>query len=373
MTWNSLLLARDAETLALLQPVLAELDVTVEAASAAQAALMQLGLGRYDLVVCDCDATEESYLLPSVRQASGNNRLVVIAIVNETAAMQAAFNQGANFVLCKPLARDMARRTARAAVCVLHRLARRFPRRTVHSLALVSIDGTPDKAILMQLSEGGMGVQALGPMEVSRSLALRFQLPGTSFSVEATGEIAWADPSGRIGIRFAELSDAARERVRDWVFSDALDGAAGVPELDEEVPTGGRLRVVPAPQKLCAALLDGVIVVAATGIFELVALGLVSNWPHRLMMQASAFAIPALFWTIYQFLFLRSHTPGMHMARRVSIWLAMPRSAWAGLLTAPLRALWIWTSRLSARIDMELAPRTLEPQSSITIQPAMRT
>ena len=370
MAWNALILSSDEAVLGLLQPAMAELEMAGEMAPGASLALLRLEEDKYDAAICDCDAALDPDLLRSVRQASANPKLVVIAVVGEASAMQTAFNQGANFVLCKPLNSEIVWRTIRAATCVLHRLARRFPRRMVHKLSMVTIDGARDAAILMQLGEGGVGIQALEPLEVSRSLQLQFEIPGTLFSVATRGEIAWADPSGRVGIRFMELAADARARIREWVFSDSLD--SGVEADLPPTSGGGRIRLTPGPQRLCAALVDGGIVVAATAMFEIVALGMVRNWPHRMMAQATAMAVPALFWSVYQFLFLHAHTPGTRLARRMGVWLAASGPAWRRAALAPLRKSWGWTARLGARIELDYRRAAGEPETSITIQPAAR-
>ena len=46
-----------------------------------------------------------------------------------------------------------------------------------------------------------MAIQALAPVEASMVLQIRFDLPGTKKRLQLSGEIAWADASGRAGIR----------------------------------------------------------------------------------------------------------------------------------------------------------------------------
>jgi CheY-like chemotaxis protein len=363
MSWKSAVFSRDPEALAMITPSLQDLGIAAETISQQADALLRVGEEKFDAVIFDCDAAEGipfDELLRAIRQGSLNSRLVVIAVVSDPAAMQPAFNQGANFVICKPLAADITRRTLRAATCVLYRMARRYPRRTVNSLSMVTIDDAADSAMIMQLAEGGMGIQALEPLEVSRSLKLRFEIPGTSIKVQATGEIAWADAAGRIGIRFSEIADQDQARLREWIFSDALDAmmptsAASMASgsAASQASIGGRLLLTPAPQRLCAALLDGCIVLGATALFELLVLGLVRTAPHTIMAQATVLAIPCLFWSVYQYLFLRSVTPGTHIARVLSNLLARRNANSASMLLAPVSAVWRSLTKLGARLDMQ--------------------
>src|SRR5258708_6144900 len=124
MTWKSAVFSRDPEALAMVTQSLHELDIAAETFSGQADALQRVAEENFDAVISDCDAAEgirADELLGAIGKGSLNNRLVVIAVVSDPAAMQPAFNQGANFVICKPLAHDITRRTLRAATCVLYR------------------------------------------------------------------------------------------------------------------------------------------------------------------------------------------------------------------------------------------------------------
>jgi CheY-like chemotaxis protein len=383
MAWKSVVFSRDPGVLAAVSPSLSELDIVPEIFSGQTLAIERVSRNKFDAVVFDCDAAvgvPGDELLRSMRQGSLNSRLVVIALVSDPAAMQPAFNQGANFVVCKPLSGEIVRRTLRAATCMLYRMARRHPRRAVNTLSMVTIDGAADKAMIMQLGEGGMGIQALEPLEVSRSLKLRFEVPGTRNLLQATGEIAWADAAGRVGIRFAEIAEQDRDYLREWVFGNALETMAPRSAMSPEqarVSNSGKLFLRPAPQRLAAALLDGAIVLVATAIFELLVLGLVRTTPQAIMVQATALAIPCLFWSVYQYLFLRSVTPGTYLAAEIGTLIAAPgRSAVTEMLLAPIGATWRAIVRLGARIDMQssaMMPLQNTGVAHISIQPPARS
>ena len=317
----------DPEALELVATVQQELGIAGEARSDSTRALAALAADKFDLAICDCDLGVPGggqELLRGLRLVSTNAKLIVVAMVSDAGEMQATFEHGANFVIHKPLSHDVLRRTLRAATCVMQRSARRYPRRDVDSLALVEIDGAPEKAMLTQLCEGGMGVQALEQLEVKRPLHLHFQIPGTEVDVEATGEIAWADASGRVGIRFVEITEGARDQVREWVLNEALDqasratqaAASSVPAAKIESHAPARLLLRSGHPRLLAALLDGGIVLGATALFEGLVLALIRTAPHTLLGQATMVAVPCLFWSIYQYIFLYGATPGARLARK---------------------------------------------------------
>jgi uncharacterized RDD family membrane protein YckC len=96
----------------------------------------------------------------------------------------------------------------------------------------------------------------------------------------------------------------------------ALEG-----EPEEELSASGSfelpLRTAPLPQRLTAALIDGLIVLAATGLFAAVVFRGVATLPHSKPVIGLAVILPVLFWALYQYLFLvyAAHTPGMYMLR----------------------------------------------------------
>jgi uncharacterized RDD family membrane protein YckC len=73
------------------------------------------------------------------------------------------------------------------------------------------------------------------------------------------------------------------------------------------------LLVAPVSQRVQAAVVDGVVVLAACAIFAMIFLRLAGETPHGRMALALASLIPSFFWAVYQYLFLvyAGTTPGM--------------------------------------------------------------
>ena len=93
-------------------------------------------------------------------------------------------------------------------------------RQKVNTPAFASFDGVTGGMIL-DLSEEGMSMQALAPIEASSTLALHLSLGEPATHLETTGYVAWADALGRAGIRFSDLPDHARARLRQWLTQNA--------------------------------------------------------------------------------------------------------------------------------------------------------
>jgi hypothetical protein len=86
---------------------------------------------------------------------------------------------------------------------------------------LVTVDlAFQSGALLLDLSETGIGVQALSSAPAGNTTSLHFELPETGGRVEAIGRIAWTDSSGRLGIRFEEMAEISRVHLAQWLASE---------------------------------------------------------------------------------------------------------------------------------------------------------
>jgi GAF domain-containing protein len=90
----------------------------------------------------------------------------------------------------------------------------------VNTPAFASFDGVTGGMIL-DLSEDGMAMQSIAPLEAHSLVPLHISLGEPAAYLETTGYVAWADALGRAGVRFSDLPDEARERLRDWLTANA--------------------------------------------------------------------------------------------------------------------------------------------------------
>lgn len=98
---------------------------------------------------------------------------------------------------------------------------RRCLRQMVHAPAFASFDGVSGGMIL-DLSEEGLSMQMGDALSIDKGRPVRLELDlSPSGHVETTGYIAWADALGRAGVRFSDLPEAARQRLKDWLTVNA--------------------------------------------------------------------------------------------------------------------------------------------------------
>jgi hypothetical protein len=89
-------------------------------------------------------------------------------------------------------------------------------RHKVHGPVFASFDGVTGGMIL-DLSEQGLSMQTVIPVDVDRRLQFCLDLPDSDAPLETTCYIAWADALGRAGVRFSDLPEDARLRLDQWL------------------------------------------------------------------------------------------------------------------------------------------------------------
>ena len=221
MGLECLLLCRDQEAIRVLQPALDKLYIAVEVCSGARSGQEILASEKYDAVVIDCDDLKGGLeVLQRLRKGTSNTNSVTFAILNGGTTTQQAFEMGANFVLQKPIRPVNAMRCFTAAFGLMERERRRYFRIPLEMPAFLNFRKDHMlKATATNLSEGGMAVSFRGKLPKECLAKVRFTLPGTSDTLEPKAALAWADGSGRAGIRFTEVPQNSREQLERWLTS----------------------------------------------------------------------------------------------------------------------------------------------------------
>jgi cell division septation protein DedD len=94
---------------------------------------------------------------------------------------------------------------------------RQYPRLIPDSALLVSVDKLK-RAFLCDVSEGGVAFEGQVVQGGASVLSLAFELPDGAGAIEAVAEVVWTcDSLHRTGVRFLELAEASRQRLRDWL------------------------------------------------------------------------------------------------------------------------------------------------------------
>ena len=221
MRLNALLLCREQQPLRTLAVALDELGIESEVCLSSQDVLELLAHGHYSALVLDFDVPGAIQVARLARLAPPQRRPVVFAMIGVRTGIANALQAGANFVLYKPLIFEQVMRSLRAGHGFMRPDRRRSPRQKVETLVYLQFGVAALPAIVLDVNEQGLALQAPEPLPAVDRVPLRFVLPGTEYMVEATGEMIWADDEGRVGMLFANLPSGAKKHLKEWLHRKA--------------------------------------------------------------------------------------------------------------------------------------------------------
>jgi protein TonB len=143
---------------------------------------------------------------------------------------------------------------------------RAHPRQRIHSLSYVKI-GDGNGGIVLNVSEGGISVQAAAVLEAGETLPIWLEIPKVRNRVEVQAEIVWLSASRKeAGLRFVDLEESTLRKIRKWMEREAspekFEDEPEVVEEEEELPVEVAVAVAQAAPAAAVAVED-------TGVREL--------------------------------------------------------------------------------------------------------
>ena len=98
-------------------------------------------------------------------------------------------------------------------------------RHELRNLTYVTLDEA-NGGIVRNLTNHGVGVQAVAAVRPQQQLGVRFDLRNPRLRVETRGEVVWATMSGQCGIRFLDMPERTSRQINEWIFGNLLQGGA---------------------------------------------------------------------------------------------------------------------------------------------------
>jgi len=235
MALTSLVVCTDAETVQVLSRTLGELGISVQLAGTVSAAT-RLAMEVFDAALIDCkDEAAAIELITKLRNTDHNKAALAIALVDTHNDVRKIFATGTNFVIYKPVSAERANASLRTARGLMHREKRGNRRVRLHSPATIAYGNVDNaSATLLDLSEDGVAMQAERKLPSRGKVYFEFSLPGKTPVVRLSGEVVWQDSGGRVGLRFADVPQASRRVLQDWLRANSTkDGEEVQPKAAE--------------------------------------------------------------------------------------------------------------------------------------------
>jgi CheY-like chemotaxis protein len=232
MALTSLLVCSEAQAVQVLSRILQDLGIAVESCGDLRMARARIADRHFDALLIDCqDEPAAVELIAQARKTPANQNIVAIAMVSGRNEVHGIFAKGANFMLYKPISRERAAHSMRAACGLMQRERRTRPRIPLQAQTSIAYAGKEDvPAALVDLSEDGIALRSDSKLPPYCKVYFQFALPGNTSLVRLSGEVMWQDSSGRVGIRFAQVPKSSRRVLNDW-------SQANLPLPSEVIPS----------------------------------------------------------------------------------------------------------------------------------------
>jgi len=228
---------------------------------------------------------------------------------------------------------------------------RRGYRQRLNALVYVNLDHV-NAGVLRDVSETGLGMQAMAPVLVNQQIQVHFEL-GPRLHLELLGRVAWTGAQGQAGVEFLSPSERSRRLLRQWIFIQLLTRAHHLASMDsifssgrqpDEPPELRFSEAVREPIKLevkedrpldleerevqlgwlplsvslrsLAHLVDGLALLVALLLFSVISLSMVQTvpaWPVAVtLLIGTAGLLICLYWLLFPF--SMGETPGTRLA-----------------------------------------------------------
>jgi CheY-like chemotaxis protein len=189
MKLHALLMCQDQVWLPVPVGALEELEMGKERCASAGEALELLAHAHYSALVVDFSLPGAARVAHMARLTPAERRAVGVALMDARTEIAGTFQAGANFVLYQPPVAEQLLGSLRAGRALMLPDRRRSPRQRAESLVYLRFgDMRPVPALVLELSEGGLSVQAAEPVPAAQ-LPIRFMLPATAQVIEGVGEV----------------------------------------------------------------------------------------------------------------------------------------------------------------------------------------
>lgn len=216
-----LLVSDDHSTLKIVQSALDSLGSNMTCSTSGGAAVVYLSSHRVDGIILDLPLSSALDVIATVRRTGANRRAFVFVCSGPGSETGEALKGGANVILQKPLDPAAVAASVKTFHGIMASERRRYFRHHVTIPVSFVADAVTQRAMMENLSEGGMAVTMRNPLARSSSAEFSFELP---FGPRVAGQaqVMWINDAGLMGLEFRLLHGSSREHLMNWLKNKAL-------------------------------------------------------------------------------------------------------------------------------------------------------
>jgi hypothetical protein len=179
----------------------------------------ELGRSKYEALVIDFETIPQTVaIFASIRQSPANRNAVVFGVVGSAETRQRARDQGATFLLERPLQADGIRRVLQAAYGLMTSERRRCFRCAVEVPAqVVRASGEEVICKTINISSNGMAVSTPVAFDLGEKLQVSLALKDSGLPIHAQATVVWDDKHGKSGLSMESTSELMQRKLDSWL------------------------------------------------------------------------------------------------------------------------------------------------------------
>ncbi len=181
----------------------------------------QLSSMKYEGLVLDFDTVPAAIpVLARVRESRPNKDAVVFAVATGADRRDRALQDGAHFLLQRPIDSTEIKRTLHTAYDLMRGERRRYFRCAAElPVELMFItSGQSLQCVTMNVSSNGMAVKTPVPLRLAETMDIALLLPEAG-TVRAAGIVIWDDKHGKCGLKVQCSGPEMRKKLDSWLDS----------------------------------------------------------------------------------------------------------------------------------------------------------
>jgi len=217
---RALIVDDDADLAELVGAILTSAGMEAEVITKSQEAVERLPKEKFDVVFLDVrmPAPDGIEVARRTRAAGFNQKTPIVMITGESdlRLQRQAFDAGANFFLFKPVDRMRLLRVVRSTRGTVEREQRRFQRVGVSRKVSIATSGKSIDGTTVDLSLGGVLVQAAETLSKDSTVAVFLHLGGGP--IRAKGRVVRVLEENKMAIQFQELAQVDSERLQEFLL-----------------------------------------------------------------------------------------------------------------------------------------------------------
>lgn len=179
----------------------------------------ELTLSKYEALLIDFETVQQTVpIFSTIRQSPANRNAVVFAVVGSPDSRQRARDQGATFLLERPLEGEGTRRVLQAAYGLMTSERRRYFRCAAEiPVRLVRDSGEELACKTINISSNGMAVSGPSPFKTGEKLHIALTLPGCESQLRARATVVWDDKHGKTGLSVECANSQMQRELDSWL------------------------------------------------------------------------------------------------------------------------------------------------------------